>query len=238
MTNPDHSDNQAPPADARPAPTRRRRPFGGHVAGTISRLQQRHLDRSPTAAALLAQLRTAVTAAPGSQYSVLELTAVPDQWLASQPDRDPTDTELAKHAALALYALHQQSVYDKPMHVDGPGFGTAISLLSRETTSSEAVRRRFTALGTATTYSATLHHLRSLVHQLRGYKIGFDYGLLADDLVTLLGPAGHERVRAIWGRDFYRHLPTAESDATNPTPSATNRTTVPETSDPTDKERP
>jgi cytochrome P450 len=64
VTSPDHRDSPTPPAETSPGHTRRRRPFGGHVAGTISRLQQRHLDRNASAVALMAQLRADLSLLP------------------------------------------------------------------------------------------------------------------------------------------------------------------------------
>jgi CRISPR system Cascade subunit CasB len=153
----------------------------------------------------MARLRGAATRAPGHDYTVLDVTRVPEHLLGYQSGDEPTDSEWAKHSALTLYATHQQSIRDIPMHRDGQTLGAAIGLLCHaETVSAEAVRRRFTALGTATSYDATLYHLRGLVGQLRQHRIALDYGLLADDLLKLLRPGGRERVRALWGRDFYR----------------------------------
>ena len=190
---------------------RRRQPFGNHVATTIERLQSGYLRKGSSAIAMMAQLRAAVAKPPGASYAALAVTYVPDDFMPQHvPDGEGTDTEHAKHVALTLYALHQQSIYDQPMHRDGYGLGGAVSLLSRASKSPEAVRRRFAAIGTATSYEETVYHLRTLVRQLRDSKIGLDYGLLADDLVTLRCPGGHEKVRAWWGRDFYRTMPSSE----------------------------
>lgn len=208
-------------ADTKPKPTyaRRRQSFGWHVAGTIAHLQHDYRKEQPAAIATLAQLRAAVTSPPGSAYAILEQTQVPAEHLGTTWGDDPTDTEHAKHTALTLWAVHQQSKRDRDMHVDGPGLGAAIGLLTRAAPSPEAVRRRFAALGTATTYDESLYHLRALIKQLRGHDIGLDYGLLADDLVTLRRPGGHDRVRGLWGRELYRGLSTG-----NDGPETTNST--------------
>jgi len=191
---------------------RRRQRFGHHVAGRVEALQRDVRNRSSSAIAIMARLRASVGRAPGYDYAVLDVTSVPENLLGYRPGDGPTDTEWAKHTALTLYALHQQSIHDTPMHRDGPGLGTAISQLARVAASPDAVRRRFIALGTATSYDATVCHIRGLVAQLRDHKIGLDYGLLADDLVALLRPGGRDRIRAVWGRDFYRNA-TDEEDA-------------------------
>lgn len=185
---------------------RRRRPFGAHVAWAISQLQHDYLARKSDAIAVMARLRTALGRPPGDDYSVLHVTQVPVEHLGDRPGDAPTFSEQAKHTALALYALHQQSIYDKPMHRDGPGLGSAINSLSRSAASSEAVRRRFGALGTVSTFHEAVYHLRGLVRQMRVHRIAMDYGLLADDLLSLQLPNGRAQVRGLWGRDFYRTL--------------------------------
>lgn len=205
------SPNQERPASPRYA--RRRSPFGGHVAATIEPIQRRYRDGGSTAAAVMAQLRAAARSVPGQHYAVLEATLVPDKYLERNARDEATDTEHAKHTAVTLYALHQQSIRDRAMHVDGPSLGTAVSLLSKASPNADAVRRRFAALGTATTYQETVYHLRSLVRQLRDHRIGLDYGLLAEDLVQLRRPAGRTRIQALWGRDFYRAASEATEDS-------------------------
>lgn len=210
------------PTSQSPRYARRRQRFGNHVAAVIEDLQSRYVRKESSAIATMAQLRAAVTKQPGSSYAVLAVTYVPDDYMPQhlRDDGEGTDTEHAKHTALTLYALHQQSIYDQKMHRDGYGLGGAVSLLSRTSESPEAVRRRFAAIGTATSYEETIHHLRTLVRQLRDRKIGLDYGLLADDLVTLRRPGGHDKVRAWWGRDFYRTMPVEDRPAQS-TPTTT-----------------
>ena len=208
------------PAD-RPKPShpRRRQPFGGHVAVTVANLQKDYQKRRSGAVAAMARLRAAAGSPPGDRYDVLAETQVPEKYLEDQPGDEPTRTEQAKHTALTLFALHQQSSYDQPMHVDGCSLGAAIGRLSEKVPSPEAVRRRFAALGTATTYNEAVYHLRGLIPQLRDQKIGFDYGLLADDLVTMQRSDGRERIRAQWGRDYYRAIRDIDTD----TPGVSDR---------------
>jgi CRISPR system Cascade subunit CasB len=195
--------------------TRRRRDFGNHVAGSVARLQEGYVAQPKavaSATAAMARLRGTVDQSPGSSYDVLGETRVPERLLEGWAGDEPTPRERAKHAAMALYATHQQSVRETRMHVDGVALGEAVNRLANKPKSDgsdpaaprAAVLRRFAALGTAATYEELVHHLRSLVRQLRDERIALDYGLLADDLERFQRPAGPDEVRALWGRDFYR----------------------------------
>ncbi|GGQ50458.1 type I-E CRISPR-associated protein Cse2/CasB [Couchioplanes azureus] len=190
-----------------PSPTpprvRRRRPFGQHTAQTVFALQNRTLGRrDPAVVALMSELRGAVTRPPGSASAVLDVTGVPDRFFRHPPGDAPVDEEWAKHTALTLYAVHQQSL-SAPMHADGISLGAAVSRLAHEADSGAAVRRRFVALGNATTYDVLTHDLRELIGLLRQRRIPLDYGLLADDLLDFRHPDGRDSVRALWMRDFY-----------------------------------
>lgn len=194
----------------KPRRGRRRGEFGGHVAQTVAALQEGYLAQRPASVAMVARLRAAVDEQPGASYAVLDVTRVPDRYLEQWHGDEPTQRERAKHAAVTLYATHQQSRHDAPMHVDDVPLGEAVNRLAHTSRDGDpasrrpAVLRRFAALGTADTFDQLLHHLRSLVRQLRDEKIALDYGLLAEDLVRFQKPSGPEHVRALWGRDFYR----------------------------------
>jgi CRISPR system Cascade subunit CasB len=196
-----------PPATLR---RRRRRPFGDHVAAEVARLQHALNEQAPWAVAITARLRAAVARPPADAYDVAEITAVPPHLLGYPAGTEPadrfTETERAKHTALTLYAVHQQSRREHPMHRDGPSVGEAVSLLAKAkaTSNPEPIRRRFIALGTATSYDELVHHLRGLIRLLRDANIGLDYGLLADDLAQQQRPGGPDRIRSTWGRDYYR----------------------------------
>ena len=106
------------------------------------------------------------------------------------------------------------------MHVDGRGVGRAIADLIRvSVTNTDGVRRRFAALGTASTYSESVYHLRSLITMLREHKIPLDYGLLAHDLKGLRSPEKRPDMQAAWGREFFRSRPTADSGNSQEVPS-------------------
>ena len=111
------------------------------------------------------------------------------------------------------------------MHQPGQSIGTAARILSGRAPSEDATRRRFEALGTASTFEEVTHHARGVVSQLRAYGIPLDYGQFADQLVWLLRPATADRVRLAWGRDFYRPGVTDQ-----PTPAAAAAQTTKEAS--------
>jgi CRISPR system Cascade subunit CasB len=200
---------------------RRRRELGEHVSRTIGGLQARVLRTvpQPEAVSALARLRRGIGRAPGFDFTLERYLQVPENLLGRRPadDAEATDAEHAVHDAVTLYALHQQSCRER-MHADGRGLGQALSDLVRKTAGPEGVRRRFAALGTASTYHESIYHLRSLVTMLRGQQIPLDYGLLADDLKTLRRPAddrrpaGRTEIQAIWGREFFRSRPGTDVD--------------------------
>ncbi|HWH01680.1 MAG TPA: type I-E CRISPR-associated protein Cse2/CasB [Pilimelia sp.] len=226
----------APPAPGQRRPwVRRRGELGDHVARLVGGLQARCLREppDPEVVGALARLRRGIGQVPGFDYTLDHYLHVPEELLGHRPDNDaePTDAEHAVHDAVTLYALHQQSRRE-PMHADRRGLGMAVAALVRATDGPEGVRRRFAALGTASTYAESIHHLRGLVTMLREQHIALDYGLLADDLRTLRQPGGRARVQSGWGREFFRSRPAAESadphaDAvpdTDPAPDAAGPT--------------
>lgn len=206
---------------------RRRDTFGGFVAAKVTGLQDGYLRESSYAVAVLARLRRAVGREPAADFTILEQTRVAEDYLEHRwhSDDEVTHTEQAMHSALTLYAVHQQSIRDLPMHRDGIGLGAAVALLAQQATSPDAVHRRFAALGTATTYASVTTHLRSLVRLLRDTRIPLDYGVLAEDLVTLQKPWGPAQVRGRWGRDFYRQPDPRNRHQAGTTDSMPDQTT-------------
>lgn len=194
---------------------RRRAELGDHVARTISGLQERLLRDAPRpeAVSALARLRRGIGRDPGFDYTLERYLEVPEHLLGYRPadDSQAADSEHAVHDAVTLYALHQQSRRER-MHIDGRGLGWALAGLVRESTGPDGVRRRFAALGTASTYHESIYHLRSLITMLREHQIPLDYGLLADDLRTLRQPSGRAKMQAAWGREFFRSRPSTGTD--------------------------
>ncbi|XVU29160.1 type I-E CRISPR-associated protein Cse2/CasB [Actinoplanes sp. CA-054009] len=192
----------------------RRTELGAHVARTVGRLQARLMidPPQPQAVSALARLRRAIGRDPGFDYTLEDFLYVPDELLDTWQTEKASDVEYAVHDAVSLYALHQQSRREK-MHVDGRGLGRAVAELVRASTGPDGVRRRFAALGTASTYQESIYHLRGLITMLRGHQIPLDYGLLAEDLCTLRRSNGRQQVQAVWGREFFRYRPTTTTDS-------------------------
>ncbi|TCO41065.1 CRISPR system Cascade subunit CasB [Kribbella antiqua] len=206
-----------PEPAARAARRRRLGPLGAVLDRRVGRLQAEYLRGSPAARADLARLRRGLGKPAGSVPELWELTiaAVPPDlsW-----DRDePSRAEHAAHAALTLYALHQQSM-SGPAHIPGVGFGQAVGHLGGGAGPSQAaVARRFMAAATAESADELLTHVRGLVSQLRTAKRGMDYAQFADDVMAILTPGRGTSVRLAWGRAFYRT--TGQADAASDTPA-------------------
>jgi CRISPR system Cascade subunit CasB len=199
--------------------------LGDHVARTVGSLQARLLrdPPQPQAVSALARLRRVIGHDPGFDYTLEDYLYVPDELLGTRRTETATDAEYAVHDAVSLYALHQQSRRER-MHVDRRGLGRAVAELAHASSGPDGVRRRFAALGTASTYQESIHHLRGLITMLRGHQIPLDYGLLAEDLYTLRRPGGRQRVQAIWGREFFRSRPQTTTDSDSSTVDKTEET--------------
>lgn len=200
-------------------PGRARQPgkLGLALAGPLAKLQREYLAESSSAKATLAGLRRGLGKPAGSVPEIWEITvaAVPEELQGKEEAGAPESSraEQAAHAAMTLYALHQQSM-SRHAHVPGVSFGSAVARLRNpDQRSEEGVTRRFMAVSTAESAEEALWHMRGLITQLRSAQVGLDYALLADDLVNLLTPGRATRVRLAWGRDFYRpKSPNTESD--------------------------
>lgn len=138
------------------------------------------------------------------------------------PGDDPSRAEAAAFAALAMFAVHQQSQSDL-VHRRGHSLGAALGHLTQASSHSAAgMTRRFGALMTSESTEEMLHHLRSLISLLRTARrsdgtplnVRVDYGALACDLYLLMYPQRAPGVRLRWGRDFARVRP----ENTTPTP--------------------
>ncbi|GAA1424933.1 hypothetical protein GCM10009601_30740 [Streptomyces thermospinosisporus] len=128
-------------------------------------------------------------------------------------DRGALTRELAaEHAALTLFARHQQT-HARRMHVPGNSPGIAAGSLARKAaTGSEgknataALQRRFGVLLTSTDSDELAMHLRSLVPLLHQAGIGLDYDLLHDALRAWDDPRRPDAAvyfRQNWDRDFH-----------------------------------
>ncbi len=169
-------------------------------------LQAGYLNDRSDAVAALARLRRGVgrpvdadMELPGLALSGSSIDLLAGRRFVSD---EPQPEEKAAFAAITLYALHQQSRRDIPLHRYGYSLGRSARRLARAI-GQDAVQRRFTALGTSTTWEESVHHARGLIQQLRQQKLPLDYGRFARDLYDLHVGRG-DRVRMTWGRDFYR----------------------------------
>ncbi|MEZ3162153.1 type I-E CRISPR-associated protein Cse2/CasB [Microbacterium sp. BWT-B31] len=184
-----------------------------HVASRAERLQSGYLNDHPAAVAELAMLRRGASQQPGEDVRLVGLTMAGLYPNPNGLDNRPLDAERAAYAALTLFAIHQQSHRDARMHRKGYSFGRSARLLGRRSGARDAVRARFTALATATTWDETMNHARGLIQQLRAHGIPLDYGQFGRDLLDLRGTSGADGVRLAWGRHFYReHNPEDDGD--------------------------
>lgn len=191
-----------------------------YVARRIQALQGAFLatDRNADAARKLAVLRRSVSKAPGATPEVwmLEFDGMPDS-LRGRGD-EPSSSEWAVHAAISLYAVHQQS-QDAPMHKSGfeHSLGAATRSFVNQSDSKRSnlengeLPRRFAALVTADSLAEVLHYARQLVQQLRSASIPLDYACLAGDFMDLQNPNKADAVRLAWGRGYAQNISNQEN---------------------------
>lgn len=191
---------------------------GRFVAGKINHLLgSQSGNLSPTSRAMLAQLRQAANAQPGTVPSVWALTA---EGLPSDgPEAVRARMETAVHVALTQFATHQQAK-STSMHNPQQRFGTAVRRFAERGGSDHdphetPIYSRFSAMTTSTTLAGLLAHSRGIITQLRGEDIAFDYGSYANDIFWFLTPGQSNEVRRRWGRDFHRHTSPTDQDTLN-----------------------
>lgn len=180
------------------------------AATRIARLQALFLSDNPEGVATLARLRRCPPASVGSDPLVWRVTLadLPSEMLGSVDGPGPA--ERAVHAALVLYALHQQSG-QQPVHRPGVPFGAAVGQLARARAVDEELDRstvrRLQHAALATDFEGHLHHLRGLVQLMRAESpaIQLDYGLLTVDLWQLADPRrDSDAVLLRWGRGLHQ----------------------------------
>jgi len=199
---------------------------GDHVGRVVTVLQARYLPSvsrarpDSGAAAALARLRRAPVddLAEGGVFDLV-YDDLPERLMSDAGE--PTAAESAIHAALVLYAGHQQS-RGEPMHVYGRSLGRAareLAIIRGDGALDEAAVTRFQRVATATGRAARLAQLRSFIALLRSHGIPLDYARLARDLYDLDQPDGAARVRLRWGRDLHTRI-SSEHAAPTPVPTA------------------
>lgn len=210
----------APPAER----TRLSTLLRDDVDRRVSRLQRGYLAPSgperARAQAALATLRGADPADPTTHPEAWAFIAEGTAPELSSGGDDPTPAERARHCALVVYAIHQQSG-TQPVHVRGVPFARAVrQLASRRAGPGEefnaSVRGRLDQVILAATWRSRAEHLRALVRLMRAEGIGFDYADLARDLYRLARPALARHARMAWARGFYTRpvaAPAADADS-------------------------
>ncbi|MGV9556234.1 type I-E CRISPR-associated protein Cse2/CasB [Streptomyces sp. NPDC003522] len=203
------------------------------AATQIAGWQEGYLKDRPRDVAALARLRRGAGREP---------SALPDLWtlvdtgpLHIRPEgvRPLGEAELVRaenalHAALTLWALHQQSRGARMHRPHAPqrpaGLGAAVRRLMPPNDIDEPVRKRLVRAGTAADLTSLSQRLRDLVVLLRRQDVPLDYGLLAGQLYTWQAPGGGDTVRREWGRSFHSWQPPAEQASGDSADTAPART--------------
>lgn len=126
-----------------------------------------------------------------------------DRWIMPSRTDDhgnavPTPTERALAAALTIYAAQYGTHVPAP-HVPGKPF--AATLYESSEKDDKGMARAMHILFSSETMDTLSHRLVSIMPRLKG---GFDYSLLADNLVTFQnGLKGRTAVMAEWSRDYH-----------------------------------
>ncbi|MFG2948345.1 type I-E CRISPR-associated protein Cse2/CasB [Streptomyces adustus] len=204
------------------------------AASQISGWQEGYLKDRPKDVAALARLRR------GAGRDAADL---PDLW--TLVDTSPLHTRLesvrplseeelvraenALHAALTLWALHQQSRgarMHRPHASKRPGgLGAAAHRLMPPGGIDEPVRKRLVRAGTAADLTSLTQRLRDLIVLLRRADIPLDYGLLAGQLYSWQWPDGAGAVRREWGRSFHSWQDADDASPPENTDDNTSRPT-------------
>ncbi|MCI1935829.1 MAG: type I-E CRISPR-associated protein Cse2/CasB [Bifidobacteriaceae bacterium] len=117
-----------------------------------------------------------------------------------------TSTEVAAHVAVTLFAVHQHSVHEASMTTDSNvSLGYAAGKLAVGNPNEAGIRRDFDKLQTASSWRELVLHARRLVRKLKREKIAINYGLFAQDILSLRsGREAANQVRRRWGMDYLR----------------------------------
>ncbi|NLE97043.1 MAG: type I-E CRISPR-associated protein Cse2/CasB [Propionibacterium sp.] len=195
----------------------------------IHKLQAGYVNaRTSRSLQTLAALRRAPIDSPGTDPELWELTLgeLPEE-LQGRGD-DPSRAELSIHAALVLYAVHQQS-QGTPMHQPGVVLGRAVARLAISRGSAgepePGVIRKFHRICSAQLRSSRLQELRSLMTFMRSSGIPLDHAQLGVDLFLLEGPKTRDGVILNWGRNLHRReqdTHDTEKSSTSPLQEANN----------------
>ena len=187
----------------------------------VNHLQRGYLaaPRGAWSVRTMAALRHADAATPGTDAQVWEVTLgrLPDE-LLGHGATPATAAEQAVHAAVVLYAIHQQS-RSEPMHVPGIGLGQAVRTLSARRSGGPewdpGTISRFQHLCRAQQWGIRIENLRGLIALMRSEGVPLDHGRLAADLWRIQTSAAN-RVLLDWGRQLHR-IPSTSLTASTTT---------------------
>ena len=187
----------------------RRLAMGGPDESGIMRTG--YLRNDPYSVAAIARLRHAVGHEIGDdpETFVWTLPATDDPDISGNASRhidEPTPQERAAHAAITLFAAHQQSIRESSMHTDdNVSLGRAVGRMAYGNFNENGIRALFGRIQTASSWKELLRHARGLIGLLKRERIALNYGLLAQDLMGLRSDRTRANmVRIRWGRDFQR----------------------------------
>lgn len=182
------------------------------AATHIAPWQEGYLKDRSQAVAALARLRRGAGREAGEMpdlWSLIDTDPLhaPDEGVWPLSELELVRAENALHAALTLWAFHQQS-RGTPMHRrhtrERPGgLGAAVRRLMPADGIDEPVRKRLVRAGTAPDLVTLTQRLRDIVALLRRDDIPLDYALLAGQLYVWQWPDGPAAVRRRWGRSFH-----------------------------------
>jgi len=157
--------------------------------------------------ATLAHLRRGVGKHPAANPSLWEATFSSFPSDLQGTGSEPSYGELAVHAALTLFATHQQSLDLKTqlMHELNISIGKALGLLAilKGSDSYDSIKKRFDRIVTADSLGELSNYLRGSIQLLRSNRIPLDYKLLAKQLYDFQFIDNRDAIRLSWGRDFY-----------------------------------
>lgn len=204
-------------------------PFGKWVNGRIHLLttggrydsgirREGYLQNDSYATASIARLRHAVGHDIGADPDIFEWTMPIDGEVIginpSRYDSGATAQEMAAHAALTLFAVHQQSVHESSMHTDdNVSMGGAVGHMAYGNFNESGIRSMFNKLQMANSWKELIRYARGLISLLKRERVALNYGVLAQDLYALRsGRNAANKVRTRWGRDFQRSYWSAKNE--------------------------
>ncbi|MCH0564822.1 type I-E CRISPR-associated protein Cse2/CasB [Streptomyces sp. MUM 2J] len=197
------------------------------TAAHIAPWQEGYLKDRPQAVAALARLRRGAGREAGEAPDLWNLIVTDPLHTPAEETRPLSEPELVRaenalHAAVTLWAFHQQS-RGVPMHRrhsrERPtGLGAAVRRLMPVDGVDDPVRKRLVRAGTAPDLVTLTQRLRDLVALLRREDIPLDYALLGGQFYLWQWPDGPAAVRRRWGRSFHEQRRTRATPDENTTP--------------------